>query len=384
MEKGLRYRPGLNQQETLASRFARAAKGSSRMHLGVAYAKSSGVVQLLGTAVPTGSRAVVGLGFGLTDPMAVQQLETSGLDVRVVPDDGTFSAASFHTKIYLVEHPERLTAFSGSANLTGAGWTTNVEQFEELSFSKSSSEAAEQMERYEHVWDHGHPLALLRRTGEWDRYRQRARDRRLLEREDRKRLLQLQATTGQLVGALARQTTRAQPGYLGVTNADWWDLQLLQRDQTDTALFWRRNVNNFQALARDGLFFHLLIGEGLPESQRAVRGFSVYRGEYQVGNAREMFNRHGAALGVVTLQELHERLQLPVGAAIGIISLHELTELERPVSLEELRANGVSFARNIVSGKRLSLEELATVLELGGLGQDRQLDVAAEDSPPSY
>jgi hypothetical protein len=97
-----------------------------------------------------------------------------------------------------------------------------------------------------------------------------------------------------------------------------------------------------------------------------------------------MFNRHGAALGVVTLQELHERLQLPVGAAIGIISLHELTELERPVSLEELLANGVSFARNIVSGKRLSLEELATVLELGGLGQDRQLDVAAEDSPPSY
>jgi hypothetical protein len=58
--------------------------------------------------------------------------------------------------------------------------------------------------------------------------------------------------------------------------------------------------------------------------------------------------------------------------------LHDLTELERPVSLEELRANGVPFARNIISGRGLSLGEIATMFELGGLGVPDEELLAAE------
>ena len=109
----------------------------------------------------------------------------------------------------------------------------------------------------------------------------------------------------------------------------------------------------FRALAHDGLFLHLVKDATLPESQRAIRGFSVYEdGEYgyEVGDARELFRRHGSRLGVTTLAELFLRLRLEAGAAIGVIHLGRLTELERPVTLEELRANGVAFAPNIVSG----------------------------------
>lgn len=67
---------------------------------------------------------------------------------------------------------------------------------------------------------------------------------------------------------------------------------------------------------------------------------------------------------------------------IGVIHLDQLTELDRPVPLVELRANGVSFARNIVSGRSLSLEEVATVFELGGLGVSAP--VAAESPSGSY
>ncbi len=164
---------------------------------------------------------------------------------------------TFHPKPYLVERHRELRTISGSANLTGPGWTRNVEQFEELSFPDPSVEADRQRERYERVWEHGTPLSLLRRSGDLDRYRQRARDRRLLEREDRRRLTRLQASTGQLVGSLARRATRASPGYLGSTNGDWWEVQLHLRDQTDRTLFWRRNTKNFEALATGGVFFGL-------------------------------------------------------------------------------------------------------------------------------
>ena len=55
-----------------------------------------------------------------------------------------------------------------------------------------------------------------------------------------------------------------------------------------------------------------------------------------------------------------------------------MTELERPVTLVELRANGVQFAPNIVSGKRLDLTEVATVFELGGLGVPDSVTLAAD------
>ena len=82
---------------------------------------------------------------------------------------------------------------------------------------------------------------------------------------------------------------------------------------------------------------------------------------------------------MTTAAELYQRLELPPGAHIGIIHVHELTEFERPVTLLELRANGVSFARNVVSGRTLSLTEVATLFELGGLGvPERQLWAAEQ------
>ena len=162
---------------------------------------------------------MVGLGFGISDPLAVEQLDDAGIEVRLVAD-GAIAASTFHPKLYVVERHRELRTISGSANLTGPGWTCNVEQFEELSLPDPSIETDRQRERYERVWEHGTPLSLLRRSGDLDRYRQRARDRRLLEREDRRRLTRLQASTGQLHGSLARRATRAAPGYLGSTNGD--------------------------------------------------------------------------------------------------------------------------------------------------------------------
>lgn len=373
------YTPGLNQRQRLGDRIAVAAEDARRFHVGVAYAKSSGVTHLLRLEPPSGSRIVVGLGFGLTDPLAVEQLDHVGMDVKVVADGAAVSSAQFHPKLYLVERPSELRAFSGSANLTGAGWTTNVEQYEELSFPDPSEGADEQRGRFEDIWDLGVALQLLRRSGDWTRYHQRARDRRVLEREDRRRLVRLQATTGQLVGSLARRETRAAPGYMGITNDVWWELQLQLRDQTDRALFWRRNTNQFRALAPGGVFFHLVKDPGAPENQRAIRGFSVYPDAYEVGDARELWARHGPLLGVTTLTELFERLDLEPGSAIGVIHLENLTELDRAVTLEELRANDVQFARNIVSGRSLDLEEVATIFELGGLGAPATRLFAAED-----
>ena len=379
----MRYAPGLNQQVALQTRMRAAFDGAQRVHIAAAYAKSSGTSKLLQLEPPRGSRAVVGLGFGISDPLAVEQLDDAGIDVRVV-GDGAVSASTFHPKLYLVERRGELRAISGSANLTGPGWTTNVEQFEELSFPDPSMEADGQRERYELVWEHGTPLSLLRRSGDWDRYRQRARDRRLLEREDRRRLTRLQASTGQLIGSLARRSTRAAPGYIGITNGDWWELQLHLRDQTDRALFWRRNTNNFKALATGGVFFHLVKDPSVPEELRAIRGYSVYPGEYEVGFAAELFRRYNRLLGVADLHELHHRLNIEPGAQIGVIHLESMTELDRPVTLDELRANDIAFAQNIVSGRSLSLEEVATVFELGGLGVPDDVLIAAEDGATEW
>lgn len=374
------YAPGLNEQGRLLDRMEQVLHRSRRLHVAAAYAKTSGTSRLIRLGMPRGSRAVVGLGFGITDPLAVEQLESAGVDVRVVPD-GAISASQFHPKLYVIERPEELVTVSGSANLTGAGWTTNVEQFEELTFADPSAEADAQRARYELVWDHGVPVNTLRRSGDWDLYRQRVRDRRSLEREDRKRLTRLQATTGQLMGVLARRETRQAPGYLGITHPDWWELQLRLRDQSDRALFWRRNTKEFRALATGGVFFHLVKSPDGAEDQRAVRGYSIYPGDYEVADVRSLFDRYGPQLGVHTLRELFERLSVEPGRAIGVIHLESLVELDREVTLDELRANGVDFARNIVSGRSLTLEEVATVFELGGLGVPQGVLQAAEYSP---
>lgn len=327
--------------------------------------------------VPRGSRAVVGLGFGLTDPPAVKRLEDGGVDVKLVADTAALAASQFHPKLYLASGSDRLVVLSGSGNLTGGGLGGNVEQYEELEFPVPSADADRQLDRFEQLWDYGAPIALLRRSGDWDAYRQRARDRRLLEQTDRRDVLRLHADTGQLLGRLARLPSGAGRAYLGITHPEWWEFQLQLRLQADRALFWRRGRGEFRALARGGLFFHLVKDPAGREDQRTVRGFSKYPGAYEVDTPESLWRRYGELLGVRGIGELYRRLDVEHGRLLGVIHLEHVTELDRPVTLEELRANGVRLARNIVSGRTLTLEEAAMVLELGGLGWRAQA-LAAE------
>jgi HKD family nuclease len=149
------YLPYLNEQTALLERLGAALEGADRLEFAVAYARSSGAGQLLSLDVPSGSRAVVGLGFGLSDPIAVEHLADVGLDVRCVIDSTTVSATQFHPKLYMASRPRCLTVLSGSANLTGGGLASNVEQYEELTFNDPSPAADRQRARFETLWDYG-------------------------------------------------------------------------------------------------------------------------------------------------------------------------------------------------------------------------------------
>jgi HKD family nuclease len=379
---GLSYRPGLGPAVPLAERLGAALERADRFEFAVAYAKSSGVGELLGLRVPQRSRAVVGLGFGLSDPHAIERLDDAGVEVRCAIDASALESATFHPKLYLASRAHELVVLSGSANLTGGGLRGNVEQYEELRFGVPSEDADVQQTRFEALWEYGAPLGDLRRSGDWDDYIERAKNRRRLEQDDRRRLARLNASTGRLLGQLARRDTRRAPGFLGITHPDWWALQLLLRDRADRALFWRRNTNAFKALAHGGLFFHLVKHPSGDEELRSVAGSSTYPGLYEVGRPEDLWRRYGQLLGVHAPGEIYERLTVTRGRPIGVIHLEQLTELDRPVPLAELRVNRVAFARNIVSGRSLSLDEVATVLELGGLGVTAPL--AAEDVGQPY
>lgn len=380
--EGHSYRPGLSTTEPLSERLGAALEGSDRLEFAVAYAKSSGVGQLLGMGLPRRSRAVVGLGFGLSDPLAIERLDECGVEVRCAVGSSVLDATTFHPKLYLASHPRELIVLSGSANLTGGGLRGNVEQYEELRFGVPSEEANVQQARFQSLWDYGAPLRDLRRSGDWDDYVERARNRRELEQVDRRRLARLNASTGRLLGQLARRDTRRAPGYVGITHPDWWDLLLTLRSGADRALFWRRNTKDFKALARGGVFFHLVKHPSGDEELRSVAGYSTFPGLYETGRPEELWRRYGQLLGVTSPREISARLDVQREREIGVIHLDQLTELDRPVPLVELRANGVSFARNIVSGRSLSLEEVATVFELGGLGVSAPM--AAESPSGSY
>lgn len=385
MADPVRHRSGLGPDEPLSGSLEQVVPSSDSFEFAVAYAKSSGVGRILGLPLPRRSRAVVGLGFGLTDPAGVEQLDRAGVDVRCVVDSAATAASQFHPKLYLSSRRHELVIHSGSANLTGGGLDGNVEQFEELRFTDPSTEADRQRERYEQLWDLGVPFTDLRRSGDWHDYRLRAEQRRQLEADDRKRLLRLDASTGRLLARLARQQRPGgpAPAYLGITHPDWWELQLHLRREADRALFWRRNTNRFRALTPGGIFFHLVRHPSGAEELRSVQGFSQYPDVYETGTPMTLWRRYGTLLGVMSLGEVSERLGVPAGREIGVIHLEGLAEFDRPVTLEELRANGIAFARNIVSGRTLDLAETARLMELGGYGARLEAAQAAE-APQRY
>lgn len=145
----------MSPAEPLSERLGAALERADRFECAVACAKSSGVGQLLGMGLPRRSRAVVGLGFGLSDPLAIERLDESGVEVRCAVDSSVLEATTFHPKLYLASRPSELVVLSGSANVTGGRLRGNVEQYEEFCFGIPSEEAHVQHARFEALWDYG-------------------------------------------------------------------------------------------------------------------------------------------------------------------------------------------------------------------------------------
>src|SRR3954463_15704979 len=111
-------RPRLNATSPLAERLRVTLKDATSVRVAVAYAKSSGVERLLNAGLPADrTQAIIGVGFALTDPEAVELLVDGGAKVRIFLGGDT-PPEYFHPKLYLIEAGARLTVFSGSANLT--------------------------------------------------------------------------------------------------------------------------------------------------------------------------------------------------------------------------------------------------------------------------
>jgi HKD family nuclease len=160
----------LNTESPLYAQLADKLARADRLDAAVAYAKRSGVEALRAAMPPVASRFVLGTGFALTDPVAVEELDRTGADVRLVIGSDELPAAGFHPKLYLIERGDSLFVFSGSGNLTAGGLRTNVEQYEEFEIPLHSAAAQMHRERFEHLWNMGTALEDLRRSGAWDTY----------------------------------------------------------------------------------------------------------------------------------------------------------------------------------------------------------------------
>ena len=162
--------PRLAPQAPLSERLGRALRRADRLDIAVAYVKSSGV-RWLEQRLPAESRLVVGTGFAITDPDAVERLAALGANVRVVLDSAELVASTFHPKLYLVEDEARLSVFAGSGNLTAGGLKANVEQYEEIALPIRSALARAHRGRFASAWESGSPLADAQEAGAWERYR---------------------------------------------------------------------------------------------------------------------------------------------------------------------------------------------------------------------
>ena len=348
----MEHRIGLNQQRPLLSALTAALQDATACDVAVAYAKTSGVAAVL-ARLPTPTRAVIGLGFGLTDPDAIELLATTA-EVRVVAD----SASRFHPKLYLAHRQSELVALSGSGNLTTGGLRDNHEQYEELRFPTNSSAADDQRARFAQLWDLGLPLAAAKRTPEWARYLALVEARRVHDREQRR----IGRTTRRIAVAAPRDRL---PGYIGLTAAPWWDHQRTAR-YSDEAVFMRSaGSGRFRRLKPDGLFFHLVTRPGRSEGERAIEGFSEYHDEFEQMTRAESWRRFGPRVGYPTRRDYY-------GASadgtelLGLVYLDSIREFNSPVLLRDARANGVRFETHIQQGRGLSTDEVATVLRLAG------------------
>jgi HKD family nuclease len=351
------YLPWLNQSASLLTRLRDAVAGASSLDLAVAHAKMSGVAELL-ASLPAHTRAVIGLGFGLSDPEAVEHLAKAGVEVRVVIDSLTLSASRFHPELYVVTSTNEVTVFSGSGDLTAGGLRDNVEQFEELRFTIGAPEARAQHDRFEHLWDKGTDLAVVRRRGEWDEYIAAAEARRALERQFKRR--RPSKRSRRRASALQRDRL---PGWIGITDGQWWDNQRALHDPRGPVFMRGAGAGRFRRLEPGGLFFYLIARPGDSEPERAVEGFSEFRDDFEFATAEQSWRDYGARVGYPTRAEY---VGDDPGYRLGLIVLEPLHEFARRISLTELRANGVEFSRGLRQGRGLTSNQVATILELAG------------------
>lgn len=155
----------------------------------VAFVTRAGVAELSGLLDGLGNVGleITARASDATEPEALLELrDRLGAEVMVVIGK---HAKSFHPKLWLVARDDTLVVMSGSGNLTGAGLTTNDEQFELLALEQSSDEASAQVDRYEHLTRHAYPLDQVENSAIWREWlnvrKQQARFRAELARAEK-------------------------------------------------------------------------------------------------------------------------------------------------------------------------------------------------------
>jgi HKD family nuclease len=144
--------PGVDvetHQDQLAA-VRRVLDGADEALLGVAFVQQRGVNLLERQLATIGcGRLVATTAFGTTTTQGLQTATAGGLGVRVLnPSRGTF-----HPKLYVARHGDRIVAAIGSANLTG-GLISNVEAVAVLSGEREVPALARLWELAESWWQH--------------------------------------------------------------------------------------------------------------------------------------------------------------------------------------------------------------------------------------
>lgn len=359
----------LNTERSLLLCLAEAFQAASELDVAVAYAKLSGVRQLLELGLPASSRFLIGTGFALTEPKAVELLHRHGAAVRLFFGDADCSAAGFHLKTYLLRREGQTVCVTGSGNLTSGGLGDNLEQFVEQVLDPNSQEAGRHSDRFELLWRRGIPLSLAREEGIWERYEETYAQARIAERATRRKLgprlaEQRRRSRGASSGSSSSSATN---GYIANTHPDWWDYML--ENSVPNPAFWRSSTSRFRALRDGGYFLHIVNeqdGHHLGAQDRVVVGYSRYRLGHRVLSVEEAWREYGYSLGCRRYSDIARRFARELKARIGVIELHAPVAFAVPPTLEQLAEVDVPFQREIVSGRRMTDIELAKVFALAG------------------
>lgn len=129
----------------------RVLDGADEALLGVAFVERRGVnlLERQLAALGRGGRLVATTAFGTTTGPGLETAAAFGLSVRVL----NASRGTFHPKLYVARHGDRIAAAIGSANLTG-GLIANVEAVAVLAGERDAPALARLWELAESWWVH--------------------------------------------------------------------------------------------------------------------------------------------------------------------------------------------------------------------------------------